>query len=222
MALVEFKNNLKKRVAVDTAEVFRILDRHIHANSVIKNDIAVLNGQYNRIKREYLMGRMSFEESMRLEAQKWNGLMALIDTVESEDMLKEKPFRILTICANETDKTYMTQYFEALPFDADVFVQTETFSVADYALIVFDNHAAGLVRNEKDVENLAADKKALLDLMKNYLETAPKWLIHFGEFNYLLNDYREVTNAANNKFSLYNCLNYMKKFIEDYQVGRND
>jgi hypothetical protein len=220
MALTDFKNDLKKRVPVDIAEVFRVLDRHIHANSSIKNDIAIINGQYNKLKREHTMGRMSFEEFMRLESQKWNALMELIDTVEADDMKKEKPFRILTICCNATDKKYMTQYFEALPFDADVYVFNEQMSAEDYALIVFDNHSVGMIRTEQDISKLDEDKRGLLNMMKEYLEKAPKWIVHFGEFNFLLNDYREVTNAANNKFSLYNCLNYMKKFIEEYQVGR--
>lgn len=220
MALSDFKNDLKKRIPVDAAEVFRILDRHIHANSSIKNDIAILNGQYNHLKREHTMGRLSYEEFMRLESQKWNSLMNLIDTVHPDDMLEKKPFRILTICGNEVDKKYMEQYFEALPFEADVFVFNETFSFEAYSLIVFDNHNTGMIRSKEDIAKAAEDKKGLLKLMQEYLEKAPKWIVHFGEFNYLLNDYREVTNAANNKFSLYNCLNYMKNFIEDYQVGR--
>jgi hypothetical protein len=221
MAIAEFKEDLIRRVPVDTPEVLRILDRHIKTPS-LRRDLVLLTGQFEDISRERRIGSLNFEDTMRLHTVKRDAIIDLIQRLEVEDLKeRKKAFKILVLCSIDIDKTYMEQYFAALPIDnVDVYCYNEPYALDDYGLIIFDNHRIGRINAQKDIENLGNDEKALLDLMDKSLQKSPKWIIYFGDYNYILNDYREVTNAANNKFSLYNCINYMKAFIEDYQVGR--
>jgi effector-associated domain 11 (EAD11)-containing protein len=221
MAIAEFKQNLKDRIAVDTQEVFRVLDRHIEPKRTIYNDLKLLQSQFSDVHADSGRGTLPYEDTLRFKTRVRQSLMKLIDELRIEDLRKKKEYKILVICKDDDDKAYMEQYFAALSLEAKVKKTLDYFPPDDYSLIVFDAHSIGSVPKEDVLKNLPAEKQKFLELLLLYLRNAPKWLVYYGEFNYLLNDYRDTTNAANNKFSLYARMKEMNDFLEDYQVGRN-
>lgn len=220
MALPEFKQSLKDRIPLDTQEVFRVLDRHIEPERSIYNNLKLLQSRFSDVHADANRGTLDYENSLRFKTQVRQALIELIDELKAEDLLKKKDFRILVICRNENDKVYMEQYFEALPLDATVLQPLDYVEPDGYSLLVFDAHSIGAVPKEEALKNLPADVQQFMDLLLQYLRNAPKWLVYFGELNYLVNNFRDTTNAANNKFSLYARIKEMKDFMEEYQVGR--
>ncbi|NUQ23429.1 MAG: hypothetical protein HUU34_05725 [Saprospiraceae bacterium] len=215
----KYKVILLDRVSVDTLEVFRILDRDIKTTSKAYIEVKVLNGQFLEIEREYRLAKISYEEFLRFKSKIWSALGELINSLELGDLNTKQDFNILVVCRNADDQIYMQQYIDALPLDAEVISTQSYYPPEGFALVVFDGHTLGSIPKEEALEKLSEDKRAHFDLLKNYLQKAPKWIVYFGEFNYLLNDYREITHAANNKFSLYARIKEMRDYIADLRVG---
>lgn len=220
MALSDFKKDLVRRIPADIQEVLRILDRHIKPESPRYKDILLLNGRYSDVQREARMGTLDMDEKWRQFSKVREALVDVVNAIQPEDMREHKDFRILVVCKDDTDKEYMQQYIDALPLSAKV-IRTDSYVPPnEFALIVFDAHSLGAIPKFETLDGLNQADKRHIELLKAYLEKAPKYLLYFGEFNFILNQYREITNAANNKFSLYARIKEMKDFMEEYQVGR--
>ena len=220
MGLENFKKGLIDRIT-DIQEVLRVLDRHLVSTGPVYMELKLLQSRFSDLRKDKNAGVIGTYDDVSQQFSKLRlALMELINAVTPESMKKKKDFRLLVICKNDDDKTYMKNYFSALPLEADVFEATNYIDPDNYALIVFDAHSIGVLAKKEMEEKLPPADKNHIDLLNQYLEKAPKWLVYYGEYNYILNNHRDTTNAANNKFSLYARVKEMRDFIEGYQVGR--
>lgn len=220
MELAAFKSSIKQRIPVDTLEVLRILDGHLKSDVSNYAELINLTAQHSEIHRSFNLGILGIDEKMKFLSRIWKALIELVDRIEDEDVSISKSFKLLVISKDEPDRQYMQQYFDALPITAHVISTTSYFPPCNYSLVCFDAHSIGMVRNQGEYDKLTEEQKTHLSLLMEYLEKAPKWLVYYGEQNYLINNFRETTNAANNKFSLYARIKEMMDFMENFKVER--
>lgn len=216
MNVEEFKNELKQRIPYDPSEVIRLLDSKLNKKGKIYNNLLLVNSRYTKLKSVSNKGGLSFDNESIHDIRILDTLINIIDSLKEEDLEEQKEAKLLVVCKNNDDKQYMEQYFKALPLNAEVVIGNNGYLAPDdFIMVVFDCHSI----NTKELEKISEEDKVQLGLMLEYLERAPKYLVYYGEYYVLLNKFREVSTAANNKLTLYARIKEVYDYLKDYKVG---
>ena len=208
--MLPLHHHLKDLLTQNTGEVLQQL-RQIFANKgEAYNEVILLAGRHERLKRTQREGTMSAEEESR-EINKINkAILELIDKITPEeatayDLSTAIFLRILVVGKvpereAELRRLFPERYYKGVAFDAtDRPCPAETVNA--YELVVFDNHPAG----EKDDPH---------ELLRCYLDETRPYLLYFGPPLNLLYSYPEKAYFANSIFSLHARLEEMRAYMK--------
>lgn len=218
MQLESFKEKLQSLFDSDEEEMFKVLDRDLKGGPK-RQEFLLLRKQFVTIKREAKQQLLLPQEAMYQKSRVWNALLEFIQLLETEDLKAENPFIVLILCKDEVDAARMRVWFSALPLQVVVALSNEAPDLSPFSLVVYDNHAFKPIHTEDALGKLPEEAQQHLRHMLDLLENGTKWVLHYGEYFYGLNDFREVSTAANNKYTLYARILEMRRYMEDYGVG---
>ena len=221
------KDHLKKD---DLQAGFNLLDDNLQGNGDKHTQFLMLNHRYNRNKTVFFNDTLAYDKYCQEDNKIVQALMHLVGSITESDLKTEVTFQhkaitnpILVICSSETSQNYMQEFFNLLNFKkAKVIVSSRLEDVTDFDLVIFDNRALKDCPASGVLESLSQPEKeriqARVNLMSSYLSDTDKFLVHFGERLYWINDNRERVYAANSKFALHARVGEMLDFINSYRT----
>lgn len=214
------KVNLKSQMLY-LREGFSLLDGVLKKSEQAANSLTLLRGRGEDIRRARLSSNISaVEEIDQLNWLRYQ-VIELIESLRPNDINDHIEIKVLVIAPDEPSRKDMEVYFSKLPLKAEVVISGTGFTVESYHLLVFDNRILPDMPNLKDENAIEGDDYILhrnhFQAMKNILADTAKYVVHFGERNFLVSDYREKVYAANSKFALYPRIDEMLKYIRASQ-----
>lgn len=193
-------------------EVLQKLSQVFKNDSDKLNDITLFYTRHNLTSANYRKGLIEPKEHHQQVLQLANSILNLIGEISEEEAtayeLENSIFtKILVVCKNEAAIQRMDAFFDSFYFkNVDYTHHYDEAKVAWCDLIVFDFlHAC-------------EENPAYHDLLTQYLRHSPKYILYFGRFNKLLEQYPMKAYFTNSPFSLYARLRELIDFMKYYQA----
>lgn len=218
------KNQLK--------QAFKLLRAQLNdQDPSISNSLVDLSRQYNFLMDNW-MSSMIEKNDYELGMNKISrALLYLLDKLEKDHLKDQKVAPHLVIAnplllvghsgeAMQRIKTlFLALNFTELTVRSLNFMQEQT-ELKPFDLIVFDNTDLPSCPHPSVFAKLSQEDQALISsriaIMEEVVQQSSKFMIHFGEFLYWINEHRNHVHPANSQFALY--ARAREEFINTYRV----
>ncbi|MEO0581602.1 MAG: hypothetical protein AAF135_05220 [Bacteroidota bacterium] len=220
-------------------------DRIPPKNGETLNQIAQLKREFNRLIRREVLNSIAEEQlSMRMNDftdrfLKFVTSLTDEDLTHEEDLIHEESmpqvhshsvntdFRLAVISARKPAALKIQRLFKLAGIQpVDLFYHPVDWTAVDlhpYTLVIFDNQDLAECPKEHMLAKLSQEEQELIlariEEMETYLSMyEDKFILHFGDFLYWINQTRDRVHPANSKFSLYARTMEALDFIQAFQV----
>lgn len=207
-------SEFKMLAAENVGKCLQQLSKKIDTSQTSRfNALLNLQARLNRLNNNKLANVWSEEEEARQENQ------LVMDLLEFLDTLTEKDFSLVAQLREEIyEKILVVCYGAGAVLELQPFFDSFYFKNVQYALYDFDEEKLEwcdfvIFDYVYAVEN----DPSYYELLKQYLDDTPKYLLYFGRPDRLLEYYQMKVHIANSPFELYARIREMIEFIKFYK-----
>lgn len=203
------------------------------------NGMTTLESEMNRLTSKEILNSIS-EDQLNVMMNNFHyRFLQFLDSLADADLLPEpqsqvptkrslpKEFRLAVISARKPAALKIQRLFKLAGIQpVDLFYHPVDWTAVDlhpYTLVIFDNQDLAECPKDFLLAKLSQEEQALIlariEEMETYLSMyEDKFILHFGDFLYWINQTRDRVHPANSKFSLYARTMEALDFIQAFQV----
>lgn len=231
MEILELKEKLQDQLSGnELRKVLDTLKEILKSGTDTHNNFILLRRRFNDMMDKRQTNTISFDNE-QIESNKI--AIALLDCIQ---LLEQKDLKSTSVSGHKdinapllvlTDKEYLqsiTDLFKSLRLTntSVLSFNEDNIQYEGYDLIIFNNTDLPFCPSADALNKMELTLKQKIDnrtaLMKHVLDNTPRFLIHFGDLLFWLNNHRDRIHAANSKFSLYARIKEMLDYIDTYRV----
>ncbi len=210
MLKTKIKRQLKELSTRNAGEVLQVLRQIYDNNEELRNSVVMLSARYNQHRKSVLNGTIKSEDSTLEFNQIIERVLILIDAVSPEEAaayeLEHSIFqKILIVCQQAERRHFMKSLFSEQYYkEVRLWRVEDNMSLQEvngFDLVIFDNHG--------DTAGEPSDS-----LLKFYLNEAQPYMLYFGHFLPLLQQYPDKVYFTNSVFSIHARVREMIEYLK--------
>lgn len=236
MNLQAFKDQLRELVEENKLkEAFEVFKAGANmADSVKKNAFTNLRRQYNELSLAFMVnGSIGWDTYTQQMSKISSGFLQLVDLIEAEELgaptaAAHAPIAnpLLLVGHSPESEQRIRELYLALHFTEVQVVSTglmeQKMNLDPYDLLVFDNTDLPVCRNEHQLDQLSQAQQQLIRdriaVMQAVIDHSSKFIVHYGDILFWVNQHRNRVHAGNSPFALYARTREVLEFINTYRV----
>jgi len=148
-----------------------------------------------------------------------------LSTVSTDSSTHKKVNNHIVVLIQNENPNKIQNFFNQLNFtnvQAKTIDNLEQINFNEFDLVIFDNRDLPTCFKEHNLQQLDDEKQSKIlkriEQMEYVIDTYSKFIIHYGDFLYWINDNRETVQPANSQFTLYARTTEVLEFIYTYRV----
>lgn len=233
MEIAAIKANVQDLfVANRLKELFSLLKAKLAPDQKSYHQFLMLKKRYNSYLDRKMAGSISLADGEVLENTISEQLLAFVKSLSDEDLKVQTQFQhevidhSLIVFSQTNEKDELVKFFRQLNFNQVQVIDQLPSNLKEawekVMFVIFDNRDLGVCANPNMLKSLPEAQQKMIQerisIMDQVVEQSTKFLVHYGDFLFWINNNRDRVHPANSQFALYARIKEMIGFISTYRV----